>query len=122
MELKDFISETILQIASGVMDAKEKCKELDVIVNPDLTVGANNAYYVPNKGTYPVERRVQIINMDICVTVSESENNGIEGKVGIKIFGIGANSTESKGSTNESRVRFSIPVCLPVSKVEIVNE
>ena len=118
MELKEFISETILQIASGVIDAKEKCKDLNVIVNPDLIVGANNDYFVPNKGTYSIKRRVQMINMDICVTVSESEKEGIEGKVGIKIFGIGANSTESKDSTNESRVRFSIPVCLPITEVE----
>jgi len=119
MELKDFISETIVQIANGVIDAIEKCNEKNVIVNPDITIGEKGEYWVPRNGSYKIARRVQQVEMDICVTVSESEKNGIDAKVGISVFGIGTNSTGLKSNTNESRIKFSIPVCLPVSKVNL---
>ena len=119
MELKDFISETIVQIATGVTDAIEKCSEKNVIVNPDITIGENGEFWVPSKGSYRISRRVQQVEMDVCVTVSESENNGIDAKVRISVFGIEANSTGIKSNTNETRIRFSIPVCLPVSKVNL---
>lgn len=117
MELKDFISETILQIAIGVMDAAKKCKEIDVIVNPEITVGPEGGRYIPKeKKLYKMERRVQQVDMDICVTVSESENTAIGAKVGISVLAFAANSTGNASSTNVNRVSFSIPVCLPVSK------
>ncbi len=117
MELKDFISETIVQIASGVIEATEKCKNMNVIVNPDVTYGQNGEFVVPKNGTFNLERRVQQINMDICVTVTESESKDINAKVGISVLGLGANSSGTTSNTNESRIRFSIPVCLPVSKI-----
>lgn len=46
MEIKEFISETILQISSEILDAMDKCSELDVIVNPDITVGSDGDFYV----------------------------------------------------------------------------
>lgn len=72
MELKEFISETIQQISLGVTDAMNKCSELDVIVNPDITVGEDGNFFVPNKGNYSMERRVQILDMDIAITVTTS--------------------------------------------------
>jgi hypothetical protein len=106
MELKDFISSSIEQIVKGVMEAKVKCQELDVVINPDITIGSDNNQYIPIKGTYSVSRRVQMIEMDISVAISESEGNKVDGKVGIHIFAIGANTSDSKGSLTENRIRF----------------
>jgi len=123
MELKDFISETILQIVSGVIDATVKCKDIDVIVNPDVTVGKKDAFWIPsNKKDYKLVRRVQQIDMDICVTVTENESNELGAKAGIFVFAIGANSKGTKENKNENRVRFSIPVCLPVSEINLTND
>ena len=123
MELKEFISEAILQIAQGVVDATMKCKELDVIVNPEITVGPDSGRYIPqDKTQYKMVRRVQQVDMDICVTVSESEKTIIGAKVGLSVLGFGANSTGNASSTNVNRVRFSIPICLPVSKESDPNK
>lgn len=120
MELKEFISETIQQISLGVKDAMEKCSELDVIVNPDVTVGSNGDYFVPQKETgVAMQRRVQVIDMDIAITVTESQGNAATGKIGVSIFSISGETKGGKNTSNESRVRFSIPVCLPVSKVNV---
>lgn len=47
MELKDFISETIYQIATGVKESIEKCKDLDIIVNPNICGRSDNDFYIP---------------------------------------------------------------------------
>ena len=47
MELKDFISQTIREIAEGVQAASEQCSDLGVIVNPAVTLGENGDFFVP---------------------------------------------------------------------------
>jgi hypothetical protein len=118
MELKDFISNTIEQISLGILDASEKCKQYGVIVNPNITIGAQEGFYIPKQPEHVnIQRRVQLIDMDIAVTVIESEEGMIEGKLGISFIGVGGNSQEGKSTSNENRVKFSIPVCLPVTDI-----
>lgn len=120
MELKEFISETIQQISQGIIDAKTKCSELDVIVNPNITVGSKGSYYIPaerNIANISMQRRVQRLDMDIAVTVTEASETSGGGKIGISIFGATINSSGKSENTNISRIRFSIPVCFPVTNL-----
>ena len=122
MELKDIISETIQQISQGIVNAKEKCSKLDVIVNPDITVGENGEYYIPeekNISHISIQRRVQLLDMDIAVTVTEASETSGGGKIGVSIFGANINSSGKSENTNISRVKFSIPVCFPVTNLNI---
>lgn len=120
MELKDFISETIQQISIGVKDAMEKCSDLDVIINPDVTLGGDGDYFIPNdKHHTSVQRRVQIIDMDISVVVTATTENLMGGKIGISMIGIGGETKGIENTSNTNRVKFSIPVCLPVSEAPI---
>jgi hypothetical protein len=119
MELKDYISETIQQIVIGITDAQTAVEGMDVIINPDKTIGEKGNFWVPMKDSMElrIERRVQVIEMDILIGVLESDKNSIGGKVGINVFGFGANTEGQIENTNQNRVKFSIPICLPVTKV-----
>ncbi len=120
MELKDFISETIQQISIGVKDAMEKCSDLDVIVNPDVTIGGDGDYFIPNdKNHISIQRRVQIIDMDISVVVTATTENKMGGKIGISMIGLGGETKGIENTSNTNRVKFSIPICLPVSEAPI---
>lgn len=120
MELKDFISETIQQISIGVKDAMEKCSDLDVIVNPDVTIGGDGDYFILNdKNHISIQRRVQIIDMDISVVVTATTENKMGGKIGISMIGLGGETRGIENTSNTNRVKFSIPVCLPVSEAPI---
>lgn len=119
MELKEFISETIQQISLGVKDAMDKCLELDVIVNPDITIGSDGDYYVPESKNTAMQRRVQIIDMDIAVTVTNASETSGGGKIGVSMFGASINSLGKSENTNVSHVKFSIPVCLPITKMNL---
>ena len=61
MDIKEFVSEAIMQIAQGIKEASEKCQEnqLDVIVNPNVTIGSNNGVCIPkNPEQYHISRRI----------------------------------------------------------------
>jgi hypothetical protein len=118
MELKEFVSTTIEQISLGVLEAAVKCKPYDVIVNPNITVGGNGDYSIPkNPEKITIQRRVQVIEMDISVIAETTEESGVDAKLNIPILSIGGDSKGKTSTSNENRVRFSIPVCLPVTEV-----
>lgn len=117
MELKEYISQTIYEIAQGVIEASQKCAELGAIVNPAETVGENGSYYVPKdkiKGHTAVERRVQQIHMDVLISVTESSMLDSTLKASIKVLGADVNGKTEGNTVNSNRVSFDIPVCLPV--------
>ena len=87
MELKEFISDTLTQIATGVNDAIKKSKGNDYLVNPSTEkVGA----------TYT-------IHFDLSVQSHK------EGKAGIKVID-GAVSHHA-----DNRISFDINMTLPTS-------
>ncbi len=95
MELKDFVSQSFQDIANGVIDAQEKLKETDAIINAFNQVKLRN------------------IEFDIATTAREGKE--IEGKAGIKIYVASANAGGKSISENSSisRLKFTIPVVLP---------
>ena len=118
MELKDFISSSIEQIALGIMEASAKCETFDVIVNPNITIGSDSDYCIPkNPERINITRRVQMIEMDIAVNITESEHNTMGAKIGVSMFGVNGETKGGKNTSNESRIKFSIPVCLPIKNI-----
>lgn len=87
MELKEFISSTLTQIADGVRDAINKSAEKGYLVNPSSTKSSD---------TYTV-------HFDLCVEA------GKEGNADIKV--LGANISEK--STN--RISFDVDMSYPAS-------
>jgi len=120
MELKDFISNTIQQISLGVKDASEKCKDLDVIINPDIFFGSKGDYFLGNKKDTThtiVNRRIQILEMEIAVNVTEESGNSAKARIGVSSLGIGGNLENSTAESTKNKIKFSLPICLPTSKV-----
>lgn len=115
MELKDFISNTIEQISLGIIDASKKCEQYDIIVNPSKTMGESGDYYIPEDlDKCKITRRIQVIDMDIAVSQIESEEAELNGKLGVLFINLGSKIKADKNIGSENRVRFSIPVALPV--------
>lgn len=108
MELKDFISQTLVEIQTGVQDAIAKTRATNIagVINPVWGTVVDIS-----------RQDVQKVDFDIAVTVSDKTageaNAGIQ-VVGIKIGGGASGVTET---SNISRVRFSIPIVPPVSTV-----
>jgi hypothetical protein len=116
MELKEFVKETLVQIAEGVHEAGKELKPLNAAVNPSHIytaphiAGDCHAELAPRSTR---SRTLQEIEFDVAVTTS-SENGK---KAGLGIFvgsvGIGAQDTTDEASHTLSRIRFKVPMVFP---------
>ena len=110
MELKDFISESLIQIIDGVTAAQEHASKKGAEVAPHLSPGS-----VPD-GTflaYHADTPLQTVEFDIAVTASEKDK--AEGTIGILVatLGVGVRGSEERQTTELSRIKFKVPVGLP---------
>ena len=115
MDISEFVKETIRQVCDGITLASRDCSQLGVIVNPAISVGENGNFFIPTKpSSVAMQRRVQKIDFDIAVEVTESEE--IEGGGGVSVHVFSAKGSLSSKTTNSTinRVSFSVPICLPV--------
>ncbi|AXF85437.1 hypothetical protein DTO96_101168 [Ephemeroptericola cinctiostellae] len=112
MDLQEFVSETLLQIISGIKNAQDKTSTSGGSVNPRITGSSEYAAqhgFLRTAGGSPA----QIVQFDVALTVTE----GTGTKGGIGVFAGAINLGSSGQSTNEnksiSRVKFAVPVSLP---------
>lgn len=111
MDLKEFITETIVQIVEGVVDAQDKTKESGARVSPKLTggasLGAQHGFLGADGGA------TQVVQFDVALTAKEG--TGTKGGIGIVsvIVSLGASGESHEENASVSRVKFSVPVTLP---------
>jgi len=110
MELKEFVSKSIIAIIEGVVEAQSFAKDNGAKINPSNLTAPTVKYY-SDDGVLG-----QDIEFDVAVVVSETK----EGKMnaGISVCGIGAGGHKSKETENSttSRIKFSVPLLLPIQK------
>lgn len=116
INLSDFVSSTIVEIASGIEQAKELLKERDVRINPVLD--EKGRALAVGKG---IERAVQEIEFDLLVSVDNVQKQKDEDNVSAKIqvvsiinlsLGGGTKNSEELEYKNSAvnRIKFTIPV------------
>ncbi len=118
MELKDFIKTALIDLITGVDEAKLVLKDQggSFVCPPlghayrkefDLQFDAHGRYY-------------QKVEFDVAVTVENTDTGGA--KAGIKVMGLeaslGGNLTAN--SSTASRVKFHVPIALQC--VKLLNE
>ena len=112
MELKDFIKETLSQIIDAVSETQEKYKDKHVLICPDDIQSEKGEYYIDNESHYEYYNRktkVQNIEMDIAISVTEKEGN--KSGIGIaKIINVGTSSENAIQNESVSKIKFSIPL------------
>lgn len=119
MELKDFIKQSIIEISEAVQEANSHLGDngINAIVNPEFIYESGKdrrAFTTPPDEESPNENRfIENIDFDVAVT-TEGEING-EARGGIKIasFEIGGKGSIVDKQQSVSRIKFTIPVCLP---------
>ena len=111
MDLKEFISEALVQIISGVADAQEKIASIGGKISPGLmgthtTLAAHG--FIPSGGG-----TAQVVQFDVALTVKEG--SGTKGGIGIVagIVSLGSTGQSNSENSSVSRVKFGVPVVLP---------
>jgi hypothetical protein len=115
MELKEFVSRTLTQLIAGVKDAQAEAKTMDAHVNPHLmkneVTGKEPRIIIPIGN---IAQPIFLVDFDVAITASE----GSSAKGGLGIFvssvGIGGQGESKSTSSQESRIRFVVPISLPL--------
>jgi hypothetical protein len=90
MELKEFIKQSIIQIAEGIREGH------DYIQRNDLGNGVEDTYQ-------------KEVSFDVAVISNEESKTGIEGKLSVaSVFKLGAADENKNVATNSSRIQFKI--------------
>lgn len=118
MDLKEFVSETLVSIVTGIKDAQEKTRNLGASVNPGGLMRKSEA--VCNNSTWDNRNNnfSQPVTFDIAITAEDSAKGGAKVKV---LSGIlGGDIGGEKGSKNvlASRIQFTVPVLFPSENIE----
>ena len=111
MDLREFVSQTLIQIAGGVKDAQVLVEDYDAIVNPKLHTSHEQA---SKQGLlHSDDMFIPIVQFDVALTVVES--TGTKGGIGVFAGAIhlGSSGQSQAENTSVSRVRFSVPLALP---------
>src|SRR5579872_6407528 len=108
MELREFVSETIIAIVDGVTNAITE-------MEAQRKIGRINPVWSPKEGEkVDWSNYTQPVEFDVAVTATD--RLGTTGKGSIKIFNVGelgADGSKSRERSTVSRIKFSIPISLP---------
>lgn len=117
MELQEFISSTLVQIARGIESAASQLKGSKAIVNPRNVATSNNKNehiygYLNTQNKY--HKVVQRVDFDVAVTAEKGKEtkSGIGISVGTIV--VGSQGKSDAANSTVSRIRFSIPIVLPM--------
>lgn len=115
MELKEFIKESLSQIIDAVKETQEEYRDTNVVICPDNIQEINGNFFIFDEKEYDhysSRSKVQNIDMDIAISVTEKEGN--KSGLGIaKIINAGISSENAQQNESISKIKFSIPIVLP---------
>jgi hypothetical protein len=118
MELKDFIKQSIIEISEAVKEVNEHfdSNNVNTIVNPENIYPSTDArsYTMPEQNSET--RYIEDIDFDVAVTTGGEISGEAKGGIKILSFEAGGGGSVIDSQENVSRMKFTIPVCLPTGK------
>lgn len=116
MELKDFVTEALLQIAGGIEAAQSKLQESGSAARINTSVTRDDSGSLVTGGR---RHSVESVEFDVAILA----NSGAETRAGVGLtvasllnLNAGGKSNQSQGT--ESRIKFKVPVVYPKHKYQ----
>ena len=119
MELKEFITETLAQIAAGVEAAQTEVRDAGGFVNPAHRAGKQEQDK-SHFGSLTSGQNIFLVDFDVTVTVIEATET--EGKAKLNVAGLlnlGTGGQSNASSTAINRISFKVPLAMPVDAVSL---
>ncbi len=113
MELREFVTETLIAILEGVQEAIRHTQKTQ-------TVGSISPVWSTKEGEkLDWKEYVQPVEFDVAVTATDKSE--VSGKGGIKVFtvgDVGAGGSRGSERSSVSRIKFSIPIVPPHQRAD----
>lgn len=109
VELKDFVRETLLEIAEGVKLAGEGAAKIGAEICPNRAdmYGATTSLLYTDVGI------VEFVSFDVAVTVNKETEAQATAGILIAAVGLGGRTKLERQHASVSRIQFRVPVALP---------
>lgn len=111
MELKDFVRESLSQILNGVIEAQNSLRENGCggEISPAVKTDWEKSGLLFGQNGMPIQ------NVEFDVVVTATEKTGTKGTIGvaISVLKLGTQGESQESSTQNSRIKFSVPISLP---------
>jgi len=114
MDIKDFVKQSLMQIAESINEANVELKDKGTYVPSGDIVGEGVLFSVI-KGKE--SRHFLKVEFDLAVTVSQEQNTSGGGGLSIaSLANVGIKGEDKEGKVEISRIKFMIPMALPEKK------
>jgi hypothetical protein len=120
IDLQEFITEALVQIAQGVKNAQTKAAETGAMINPNEFVIQPSGQLHWSEGGYGGAAQVgQLVEFDVAVTAVDK--GSLKGGIGVVggVLNIGYKAEKGEENSSISHLKFTVPVFLPQQQVEI---
>jgi hypothetical protein len=119
MQLKDFISQTLIEIVHGVKQAQATVSKHGGAINPSFWRMESTKSIIGYTGK-PDSNEQPVFSVEFDVAISSEETSGSKGGFGIivAVFGGGAQSEQQSTSSNQNRIKFVVPILLPEQDIQ----
>jgi len=117
MELKDFVKETLSQIAAGVHESIPNVREAGGLVNP--AVRTNTKTTDPSHfANFGPGRSVFLVDFDVAITVEEGSGTSAQAKLNVaSLLTLKAGGESGNRSSATNRINFKVPLAMPVDPI-----
>ncbi len=113
IQLKEFVSESLVQIINGVLDAQTSFGTEIIAPSFQSRTGHLEASSCGIVGQTEDGKVIQMVMFDVAVSATE----GKESKAGVGVMsgivGLGAQGKSQVETGSVSRIRFNVPIALP---------
>ena len=109
MELSDFIALTLGEIMTGVSRAAKS--------HPQKELGGSIAPIAASRMDNPDQQLIREVEFDIAITSETTSEKGKSGGMNVKVIEADLTSSSREKMMGESRVKFSVPVTLPFTRI-----
>jgi len=112
MKLQEFVSETLKEIIAGVKESQKYAESEGAWISPHMFAHGDKTSirYIAEKGGANIEQ----IEFDVAVTSTEGSATEAGAGIFVAAIGLGAKGKSDTSSSSISRIKFSIPLGLPM--------
>ena len=115
MELKNFISQALMSIVEGVVEAQSRTASHGAFINPGGLTRTTKSISDDAIWDNKTNNFARIVTFDVAVTVEEGSKTNAKIGVVAGVFNLGAGGASENKELAFSRIQFAVPLLLPVS-------
>jgi hypothetical protein len=120
MKLQEFVNETLREIIAGVKQAQAYAVDNGALVNPRDYSGCQEEKPFANVPVGEGWERTPIKEIDFDVAVTSTDTAETQAGAGVFVAALGFGVRDKSDTVNScvSRIKFSVPLALPMNKSE----